>query len=196
MFLKWENDGVQVRPAASGQTRDACAEGGFEEWRPRESWLALSSAEADLCVASKVAAEALGAQSIARDLSDYVRIVFRMGASAATGILGRSGFGRLRHVQTKEKLLQHELREGRLGLKKTLGRSECRTTLNKRIGRKEPEKHKRSKSGGQRPKRSIDAFLYSRGRRGHAYRRAVSGEASGSTVLVLYGRHQVGQHAT
>lgn len=133
----------ETRKSTSGGV--VCASGHVvKTWSVSQKGVALSSAEAELYAANKGAAEAMGVQSIAKDFGDEVRIVLRVDSSAAIGIVGRRGLGRLRHVHAQELWLQQEVREGRLGLAKTPGSENVADILTKHVGRDVLERHLRA----------------------------------------------------
>ena len=69
-------------------------------WSSTQAALALSSAEAEYYAALKGASNALGFQSMARDLGEKVRIRLYADSAAALAIIGRRGLGKVRHLDT------------------------------------------------------------------------------------------------
>ena len=68
--------------------------------------MALSSAEAELYALTKGAAQALGLMTLLADLGVEVQAAVHTDASAAIGIVRRSGFGKLRHLNVRYLWLQ------------------------------------------------------------------------------------------
>ena len=66
-----------------------------------QTLIALSSGEAELYALVKACSEGLGIQSLARDFNRSLGIRAYTDASAAIGIVGRKGLGKLRHVDTQ-----------------------------------------------------------------------------------------------
>ena len=72
----------------------------LKTWSTTQAVRAISSGEAEYYAALKGASMALGFRSIAADLGENVKIVLRSDSSAALGIDGRQGLGKLRHLET------------------------------------------------------------------------------------------------
>ena len=67
-------------------------------WSHTQKTIALSSAEAELTALVKTACEGIGLQSLLSDWGDEVGLIVFADASAALGIVGRKGAGKLRHI--------------------------------------------------------------------------------------------------
>ena len=61
---------------------------------------ALSSGEAEFVAQVKSGSIALGVQSLCRDFGEEVSIELGSDSSAAKGVLGRLGLGKIRHLET------------------------------------------------------------------------------------------------
>ena len=72
----------------------------IKTWSSTQPSISLSSGEAEYYGVVKAAGLALGQQSLMRDLGISARVRVWTDSSAAIGICGRSGLGKLRHVQT------------------------------------------------------------------------------------------------
>ena len=72
----------------------------IKTWFSTQPSISLSSGEAEYYGVVKAAGLALGQQSLMRDLGISARVRVWTDSSAAIGICGRSGLGKLRHVQT------------------------------------------------------------------------------------------------
>ena len=72
----------------------------LKTWSTTQSVRAVSSGEAEYYAALKGASVAFGFRSMAADLGGNIKIVLRSGSSAALGIGGRQGLGKLRHLET------------------------------------------------------------------------------------------------
>ena len=83
--------------------------------------LAFSSAEAEYYAALKGASNALGFQSMAKDLGEKVRIRIYSDSAAALGIIGRRGLGKVRHLDTGYLWLQEAVANKRLSVAKVAG---------------------------------------------------------------------------
>ena len=71
----------------------------------------MSSAEAELVAAVKAATEALGCQSILKDLVYEVQVKLGMDASAAIAMINRDGLGKAKHVETQFLWLREMVRK-------------------------------------------------------------------------------------
>ncbi len=86
----------------------------IKSWSSTQATQALSVGEAEYYAVIKACAEAIGLQSIARDLGWVFRVVIRSDSSTAKSIGSRQGLGKLRHLETKYLWLQGKLRRGQL----------------------------------------------------------------------------------
>ena len=80
----------------------------IKSWSNNQSPIALSSAEAELYGSMKTSSETLGVLSVLKDWNKYYKADIMADASAALGIIGRTGFGKLRHIDTSYLWLQQE----------------------------------------------------------------------------------------
>ena len=80
----------------------------IKSWSKNQSTIALSSAEAELYAIIKTASESLGVMSILWDWDVRMEGDLMADASAALGIIGRTGLGKLRHIDTSYLWLQQE----------------------------------------------------------------------------------------
>ena len=83
--------------------------------------IALSSGEAELYAAVRASSEGLGFQSMAKDFSIRLNLEVVADASAALGIIGRKGLGKLRHIDTQCLWVQKASAEQAIIYKKTAG---------------------------------------------------------------------------
>ena len=93
----------------------------IKSWSKGQSVIALSSAEAELYGIIKTASECLGLMSIMQDWGIVTKATLYTDASAAIGVLGRSGLGKLRHIDTSYLWLQQESIKRKLVINKILG---------------------------------------------------------------------------
>ena len=80
----------------------------IKSWSKNQNVIALSSAEAELYAIIKTASETLGIVSILKDWNKSFKAELMADASAALGIIGRTGFSKLRHIDTSYLWLQQE----------------------------------------------------------------------------------------
>ena len=72
----------------------------IKAWSSTQPSIGLSSGEAEYSGVVKAAGIAIGQQSLMKDLGIKVGVRVWTDSSAAVGICGSSGLGKLRHVQT------------------------------------------------------------------------------------------------
>ena len=87
-------------------------------WSKDQIVVAVSSGEAELYAANYGAAQALGMQSMARDMGAVFEINLLIDASAAMGIINRQGLGKVRHIETQDLWLQQTVRSRKVPMQK------------------------------------------------------------------------------
>ncbi len=97
--------------------------------------ISLSSAEAELYAAVHGTAEALGMQSIMKDLNVSATVNVGMDASAALGLINRQGLGKARHIETQWLWIQQATREGRVLMNKIPGKENPADLFTKPLNR-------------------------------------------------------------
>ena len=85
---------------------------------------ALSSGEAEFVAQVKSGSIALGIQSLAKDLGEEVSLELGADSSAAKGVLGRLGLGKIRHLETGSLWILHFVDRGVFKLGKACGSRE------------------------------------------------------------------------
>ena len=93
----------------------------LKTWSATQPSISLSSGEAEYYGMVKAAGIAIGQQSLMNDLGMIVRVRVWTDSSAAIGICGKSGLGKLRHVQTHSLWVQERVRAGAIELRKVHG---------------------------------------------------------------------------
>ena len=86
-----------------------------------QSNIALSSAEAELYATVTAASEGMGLVAMARDYGMVQGAHIHVDATAAIGIAGRKGLGKVRHLDTQALWIQDAVRTQRIQLEKVLG---------------------------------------------------------------------------
>jgi hypothetical protein len=104
-------------------------------WAKTQHAISLSSAEAELYAAVHGTAEALGLQSILKDLSLKAEVNVGMDASAALGLINRQGLGKARHIETQWLWVQQATREGRVSMHKIPGKENPADLFTKPLNR-------------------------------------------------------------
>ena len=93
----------------------------LKSWSSTQATVALSSAEAELYALTKGAAQALGIMTMLLDLGAEANATIHADASAAIGIVRRTGLGKLRHLNVRYLWLQDHLKGDNLKLTKVAG---------------------------------------------------------------------------
>ena len=99
----------------------AVSGGVVKSWSSTQGTIATWSGEAEYYAAVKAAAEALGFQSLARDLGWNSPIYVYIDSSAAKSVASRVGLGKLRHLEVKYLWLQEALKARRIYMRKIRG---------------------------------------------------------------------------
>ena len=107
----------------------------IRHWSRTQSTIALSSGEAELSGIGSGIAEALGFQSLAKDLGWHYRIVVHSDATAAIGIARRRGLGKVRHLDVTDLWVQEKIRSKAVELRKVAGASNPADILTKYVER-------------------------------------------------------------
>ena len=103
--------------------------------------MALSSGEAELEGLVKGAAEGIGMQNIAKDLSIYYDIHLYTDSSAAMGMVARKGMGKVRHVEVSELWIQDAVRNNVLTVNKVKGEDNPADILTKNFEQGQIHQH-------------------------------------------------------
>ena len=90
-------------------------------WSRTQATVALSSAEAELYGTVKASAESIGIVSLMKDAGKTIKALVFGDASAALGIIARSGLGKVRHLNTSYLCVQEKAASEELKYKKICG---------------------------------------------------------------------------
>jgi hypothetical protein len=112
----------------------------IKHWSKTQSTISLSSGEAELHGIAYGAAQALGLQSLLKDLGWTVKIRVHSDATAAIGICRRKGLGKVRHLATTDLWIQDKVRSRTLELVKILGTENPADVLTKYVNRQVMDK--------------------------------------------------------
>ena len=77
-------------------------------WSKSQATIALSSAEAELIALVKATCEGIGIGSLMQDLNLVYKLQVYADASAALGVIGRRGIGKIRHLDTSMLWIQQK----------------------------------------------------------------------------------------
>ena len=105
--------------------------------------IALSSGEAEYYAALKGASQALGFQSMLRDIGLHTTVTPLSDSSAARGIIHRAGLGKLRHLETGYLWLQAAVAKKRLQVRKVNGAENPADLFTKYVSSADMWKHLR-----------------------------------------------------
>ena len=90
-------------------------------WSSTQPFVTLSSGEAEFYGLVKAAGAGLGHQSIMSDFGLRMPVRVWTDSSAALGIAGRSGLGKLRHLETHTLWVQEKVRTGAIQVRRVRG---------------------------------------------------------------------------
>ena len=90
-------------------------------WSKTQSTISLSSGESELHGIAFGASQALGLQSLMRDMGWILPIQLWSDATAAIGIARRKGLGKIRYLDVTDLWIQDKIRSGQMKLDKILG---------------------------------------------------------------------------
>jgi hypothetical protein len=115
----------------------------LKHWASTQKKITLSSGEAELGAVVRGFSEALGVQSVARDLGVELEPEVHADSSAAIGICRRSGIGKVRHLAVAQLWVQDLVRSKACRLHKVLGTENPADLLTKPLPRAEIDGHLR-----------------------------------------------------
>ena len=104
-------------------------------WAKTQSTISLSSGEAELHGIAQGCAQALGVQSLCRDMGWQLPIRVWSDAMAAIGIARRKGLGKIRHLDVTDLWIQDKIRSGQIKLDKIASQENPADVLTKFIDR-------------------------------------------------------------
>ena len=90
-------------------------------WSATQASLALSSGEAELYGVVKACGVGLGQRALFKDLGIALPVRVWTDSTAAIGVCGRQGLGKLRHLACQSLWVQQKVRSGEIELRKVLG---------------------------------------------------------------------------
>ena len=76
-------------------------------WSKTQPTIALSSGESELAAVVRKATEGMGMRSVCQDFGMDITLAMRSDATAAIGIVGRDGLGKVRHLATADLWIQY-----------------------------------------------------------------------------------------
>jgi hypothetical protein len=115
----------------------------LKHWASTQKKITLSSGEAELGAVVRGVSEALGLQSVARDLGIELRPEVHADSSAAIGICNRCGIGKVRHLAVAQLWVQDLVRSKACRLYKVLGTENPADLMTKPLPRTEIDGHLR-----------------------------------------------------
>ncbi len=113
----------------------------LKHWASTQKKSTLSSGEAEFGAVVRGFSEALGIQSVARDLGVELQPEVHADSSAAIGICRRSGIGKVRHLAVAQLWVQDLVRSREVLLHKVLGTENPADLMTKPLPRAEIDGH-------------------------------------------------------
>ena len=106
-----------------------------KHWSKTQTTISLSSGESELHGIAYGASQALGIQSLMKDMGWTLPIQLWSDATAAIGIARRKGLGKIRHLDVTDLWIQDKIRSGQMKLDKVLGTENVSDVLTKFVDR-------------------------------------------------------------
>ena len=113
----------------------------LKHWASTQKKITLSSGEAELGAVVRGFSEALGLQSVGRDLGVELQPEVHADSSAAIGICHRCGIGKIRHLAVAQLWVQDLVRAKQVRLHKVLGTLNPADLMTKPLPRAEIDGH-------------------------------------------------------
>ena len=113
----------------------------LKTWSTTQKSITLSSGEAELVAAVKMSCELIGICQLASDWGIELNAKVWIDSSAALGVVGRKGNGKLRHVRVGMLWIQEKVEEGELEVRKVLGEDNPADLMTKYLTRKVMDHH-------------------------------------------------------
>ena len=113
----------------------------LKHWASTQKKITLSAGEAELGAVVRGFSEALGIQSVARDLGVELQPEVHADSSAAIGICHRCGIGKVRHLAVAQLWVQDLVRAKEVRLHKVLGTQNPADLMTKPLPRAEIDGH-------------------------------------------------------
>jgi hypothetical protein len=113
----------------------------IKAWSKTLLVIALSTGEAELAAIVRASREALGLQSVLKDMGRDVSIEVHSDATAAIGIVKREGLGRVRHLVVADPWVQQKHRQGEMTFHKLPGKDNSSDLMTKGLDAESIKKH-------------------------------------------------------
>ena len=113
----------------------------LKTWSTTQTVVALSSGEAEYYAAVKGSAEGLAIQAYCRDLGLELNVKLLTDSSACKGVCGRTGLGKLKHLDVQLLWLQDAVRREKVWLEKVRGDKNPADLMTKHLSRPAIEKN-------------------------------------------------------
>ena len=113
----------------------------IKSWSLTQSIVALSSGEAEYYSLVKGSSFALGLRSMIQELGVDLAIRINTDASAAVGMVKRSGFGRVRHIDVSQLWIQDMVAKGKIRINKVKSEENLSDALTKNVKRETLDNH-------------------------------------------------------
>ena len=106
-----------------------------KHWNKTQTTISLSSGESELHGIALGCSQALGIQSLCRDMGWHLPIRIWSDATAAIGIARRKGLGKIKHLDVTDLWIQDQIRGGNISPDKVLGTENPSDVLTKYVDR-------------------------------------------------------------
>ena len=126
----------------------------IKSWAKTLPVIALSTGEAELMSVVKGTTEALGLQAVLRDFGIEVGIDIRSDATAAIGMVGRLGLGKVRHLAVSDLWVQQCARDRRAKYHKVGGKDNPSDVMTKAVDAATLHRHAEFMGAVARPGRA------------------------------------------
>ena len=113
----------------------------IKSWSLTQSVVALSSGEAEFYSLVKGSSNSLGLQAMIKELGIDLTLQVNTDASAAIGMVKRSGFGRVRHIDVGQLWIQDVVSKGRIKIIKVGTEDNLSDALTKHVKAEILQKH-------------------------------------------------------
>ena len=138
-----DSDWAGCKRTARSTSGGAMMVGGhnLKTWSSTQKSVTLSSGEAELVAAVKMGGELIGMCQLAHDWGIELEAKLLVDSSAAIGVVGRKGNGRLRHVKVGMLWIQERAENGDIRVEKVLGENNPADLMTKYLTATKIEAH-------------------------------------------------------
>ena len=154
----------------------------IKSWSRTQKAVALSSGEAEVIAVVGGVSEALGVKALAKDWGLEYDVVVMCDSSAAVGIVGRKGVGRIRHLDVGAMWIQNLKEGGGFDVRKVKGTENPADQMTKHLNAGEVERGVRMMGMELREGRAEGSIRVAEGWKGNEDMAQVDGGGRGGRV--------------